>query len=606
MKKYQQFIRAFKDIFKISGNYYIWFIMQSFIEVSIPFVNFLYMSRVLAALTQERYEQVSQLIIQYLVIFAVMQIILAILSPRVRTYREMINYQIRQEPAKKMMNLQFVHADANKTHELLHQVNRDMITTNSSILNISHHIDAFIKAVMTVTWAVILILPLFTSDTQFNEQWQWFGTAWPNVILFALIILTAILQMYLVKRYMSVLDQDSEEIRIANGVYYHVINQMLNPESGKEIRLYNLAGKMREIYLQSNRYIKDWFTRFTSGVLISESVVTVMSQIIVTYLYALIAIKVLFGGLAVSLIIQLSGALSQMITGLNQGLVFITVFSQVDAIERYYQLMDLPDEKVVGSLPVEKRLDADYQLSVENMSFTFPESKEETLHEITQSFEAGKKYAIVGENGSGKTTFIKLLMRLYEPTKGSIQLNQIDANKYKLSEYYQLFSVVFQDFRLLALSLGENVAVDPNYDEHRVKSIIDEVGMHDFIPKLKNGLDTYLGTEYEEDGVNVSGGQAQKIAMARAIYKDAKVMILDEPTAALDPVAEFEIYQHFDSIVKGKTAFYISHRLSSCRFCDEILVFDDGRIIQRGNHQTLVKQEGKYQDLWQAQAQYYA
>ena len=197
-------------------------------------------------------------------------------------------------------------------------------------------------------------------------------------------------------------------------------------------------------------------------------------------------------------------------------------------------------------------------------------------------------------------------MRLYEPSSGEITLNQIDSQKYKLTEYFDIFSVVFQDFRLLSFPIGENIAVSPQVDAKRALETLEEVDMAEFVTDLPNNLDTYLGTDFDASGIQLSGGQAQKIAMARALYKEAPIMILDEPTAALDPLAEFEIYQKFDQIVEDKTAFYISHRLSSCRLCDEILVFDQGQIVQRGSHEDLVNQAGKYQELWQAQAQYYA
>ena len=267
--------------------------------------------------------------------------------------------------------------------------------------------------------------------------------------------------------------------------------------------------------------------------------------------------------------------------------------------------MDLPDEEVVGSLPVEKRLDNDYHFAIENMSFSYPGSDETVLKNITEKFEVGKKYAIVGENGSGKTTFIKLLTRLYEPSEGTIKMNKIDAHKYDLREYFNLFGVVFQDYHLVGFSLGQNVSVKPSFDRKKVLSTLDKVGLGDFVRNLPNQEETYLGTEFEESGVSVSGGQEQKIAIARSLYKDAPVMILDEPTAALDPMTEFEIYQNFDNLVKDKTAFYISHRLSSSKFCDEILVFDQGEIVQRGTHKELVNEKGKYQELWSAQAQYY-
>jgi ATP-binding cassette subfamily B protein len=223
-------------------------------------------------------------------------------------------------------------------------------------------------------------------------------------------------------------------------------------------------------------------------------------------------------------------------------------------------------------------------------------------------FEIGKRLAVVGMNGSGKTTFIKLLCRLYDPTEGEILLNGIDIRKYNYREYMDIFSVVFQDFKLLSLKLGENVAGKIDYDKELVVGCLEKAGFSDRLAEMKNGTDTYLYKDYDsENGVDVSGGEAQKIAIARALYKDAPFIILDEPTAALDPIAEAEIYGKFDEIAGDKTAIYISHRLSSCKFCDEIAVFHEGAVIQQGTHASLVADEsGKYYELWHAQAQYYS
>lgn len=209
-------------------------------------------------------------------------------------------------------------------------------------------------------------------------------------------------------------------------------------------------------------------------------------------------------------------------------------------------------------------------------------------------------------NGSGKSTFIKLLCHLYDPTEGEILLNGIDIRKYDYKEYMNIFSVVFQDFNLFALKLGENVAAKSDYDKKAVEEALAKAGFSERLNDLPEGVETYLYKDYNKDGVNVSGGEAQKIAIARALYKDAPFLILDEPTAALDPVAEAQIYSKLNDIVGDKTAIYISHRLSSCKFCDEILVFEGGTVIQQGTHNSLVSEiNGKYYELWHAQAQYY-
>jgi ATP-binding cassette subfamily B protein len=260
-----------------------------------------------------------------------------------------------------------------------------------------------------------------------------------------------------------------------------------------------------------------------------------------------------------------------------------------------------------GSLTVEKRNDRKYQVEFRNVSFRYPGSENYALRNVNMKFEIGKRLAVVGMNGSGKTTFIKLLCRLYDPTEGEILLNGIDIRKYNYREYMDIFSVVFQDFKLLGLKLGENVAGRTDYDKARVVDCLEKAGFADRLSTLKDGTETYLYKDYDSDnGIDVSGGEAQKIAIARALYKDAPFIILDEPTAALDPIAEAEIYSKFDEIAGDKTAIYISHRLSSCKFCDEIAVFHEGAVIQQGTHASLVADErGKYYELWHAQAQYY-
>ena len=221
-------------------------------------------------------------------------------------------------------------------------------------------------------------------------------------------------------------------------------------------------------------------------------------------------------------------------------------------------------------------------------------------------FRVGNRMAVVGENGSGKTTFIKLLCRLYDPTEGVILLNGIDIRKYDYRDYMGVFSVVFQDFQLLSQSLGSNVACRADYDRDRVTRALIDAGFEERLATMPDGLDTLLYKDFGENGVEVSGGEAQKIAIARALYKDSPFIILDEPTAALDPIAEAEIYSKFNDIAGDKTAIYISHRLSSCKFCDEIAVFHEGAVIQQGSHDTLVADKnGKYYELWNAQAQYY-
>ncbi|MBO5338041.1 MAG: ABC transporter ATP-binding protein [Lachnospiraceae bacterium] len=275
-------------------------------------------------------------------------------------------------------------------------------------------------------------------------------------------------------------------------------------------------------------------------------------------------------------------------------------------LQMTYDFLDIPNAMYQGSLTTEKRSDRQYEVEFRNVSFRYPGADTWALRHVNIKFRVGSRLAVVGENGSGKTTFIKLLCRLYDPQEGEILLNGIDIRKYNYRDYMNIFSVVFQDFQLVSQPLGTNVAGCMNYDREKVTKALIDAGFGARLTTLPEGLDTYLYKDFGQNGVEISGGEAQKIAIARALYKDAPFIILDEPTAALDPIAEAEIYAQFNQISGDKTAIYISHRLSSCRFCDEILVFDKGQIVQTGSHENLVALEnGKYHELWHAQAQYY-
>ena len=275
-------------------------------------------------------------------------------------------------------------------------------------------------------------------------------------------------------------------------------------------------------------------------------------------------------------------------------------------MKRYFSYFDIPNDMYQGTLTVEKRDDNDYHIEFRDVSFKYPGSDAYALRHVNLAFKVGEKLAVVGENGSGKTTFIKLLCRLYDPTEGEIRLNGVDIRKYDYDEYMSLFSVVFQDFKLFSFRLGQVVASNRTFDAARARDCLRKANFGDRLDALPEGLDSFLYKDCDRSGFEPSGGEGQKIALARALYKDAPFILLDEPTAALDPVSEYEVYSNFNAISGDRTAVYISHRLASCRFCDRIAVFDHGAIAQNGSHETLLGDEkGKYRALWTAQAQYY-
>ena len=323
--------------------------------------------------------------------------------------------------------------------------------------------------------------------------------------------------------------------------------------------------------------------------------------------YLFVAVKAAFGAFAVGSVIQYVGALMQMVKSVSD--LFFTVSENriyTGHLEKLYEYLDLPNEKQQGTLPVDGTGKQGYTIEFRNVSFRYPGSGTDVLQNVSITLRQGKKQALVGANGAGKTTFVKLLCRLYDPTAGQILLNGKDIREYDYDEYLKLFSFVFQDFKLFAFGLGENVAAGKDYDPGKAEACLEKAGFGERLHSMPEGLKTLLYRDLSEKGVEISGGEAQKIALARALYRDSPIIVLDEPTAALDPLAEEQVYADFSSVVGSRTAVYISHRLSSCRFCDEITVFDRGRIVQQGSHDDLMRDPvGKYHELWTAQAQYY-
>ena len=318
--------------------------------------------------------------------------------------------------------------------------------------------------------------------------------------------------------------------------------------------------------------------------------------------YCVLALAIA-GTITVGMVLRYAQAIFQACMSVSASIRLAGEFrTDVGRIASTLEYLNLEAEKTKGDSFTEMTKGV---IEFRNVSFRYPGTKELVLDHVSLKIEPSEKIAVVGKNGSGKTTLVKLLCRLYEPEEGEILWNGKNIREYDLKEWQKIFAIVFQDYSLLSLTLGQNVAASEQYEVERAKEVLQLAGFGERLNKLKKGLETVVYPEYEQDGVSFSGGEEQKIAIARAIYKGGQICILDEPTAALDPVSESRVYESFDEIVKGKTAVYISHRLSSCKFSDRIFVLDNGKIAESGTHEALLSQNGLYAQLWQAQAQYY-
>lgn len=380
----------------------------------------------------------------------------------------------------------------------------------------------------------------------------------------------------------------------------------MDVDFAKEIRLYGLKDMLFSEWKKLSIEIFDFYQKYWTaekGFLLTTSI---LNDFVLLLGYLFVVIKTYAGAVSIGFFTRYIGAIKTMNSSLRTTIEAINKIQLYQSYLSFYtKFLEKENKLDTGSLPVEKRKDNEYEFEFHNVSFRYPGSEEYILKNVSLKLDLKKRFAVVGRNGAGKTTFVKLLCRMYDVTEGSITLNGVDIRKYDYDEYLNLFAAIFQDFSLFSISVKENISCNKEAEEKKVWKTLESAGVRERIEKMPKKLDNLLYHEMG-DGEDISGGEAQKIAIARALYKDAPFVILDEPTAALDPISEYEIYSRFDEMVKDKTSIYISHRMSSCRFCDDILVFDQGMLIQRGDHNTLMKDEGNvYERLWHAQAKYY-
>lgn len=402
-------------------------------------------------------------------------------------------------------------------------------------------------------------------------------------------------------------DMTLQHAGVENKVLYLMDRVLTNYKAGKVVRIFDMADMLLKNISVENRKEMEYFGKNADMYRKNDEANVAVNSTFSIISYLVAAVKVLSGAITVGAFTKYVGALNQFGTAFGDVLSANTELQEMCSyMQEFLDFLDMENIHEKGSIPVEKRIDGEFEIAFEDVSFHYPGNEEMVLSHVNCKLTMKHKMAVVGRNGAGKTTFIKLLCRLYEPTEGRITLNGVDIRKYDEEEYRDLFGVVFQDFKLFSFPIWKNIAAGYEKDENRMWKCFEQAGIIERVKEMPKEIDTFLYKENAEDGVEISGGEAQKLALARALYKDAPFVILDEPTAALDPISEAEVYAGFDAMVQEKTSVYISHRMSSCRFCDDIIVFDAGKIVERGSHDKLLTMQGQYAKMWEAQAKYYA
>ena len=513
--------------------------------------------------------------------------------------------------ARKSLTMDYQVLENGKTQDIVKQIEEGE-NYAGGINGYCQNLAWVSKCVLVVIYSVFALIPLFRAQVLPESGLKKtladvLNSGWIGAMVIVMFGVMVIYLYKLMKRITEVQNRNFECAIPNNRRFFYFKSYIMDYAKGKSVRIYNMLPlvmqKVKEV-AENNRRLWDGEVQQLRRINVRHKGLFSIC-LLLAYLY--VGLKVLGGAVSIGELAFYVGIIMNLFECISNTMDIVSfMMLKSEYLFNYVEYLDLPNEKYDGTLPVEKRLDNEYELEFRNVSFHYPNSEEMVLDHVNAKIHVGRKMAIVGPNGCGKSTFIKLLCRLYDPTEGEILLNGIDIRKYDYDEYRNLFGVVFQDFQLFAFSVAQNVAAGTDYDVDRVWSCLEQAGLKKRVTEWEKGMETAIYKQ-DDEGVEISGGEAQKLAIARALYRDAPVVILDEPTAALDPIAELEIYEKFNELVEDKTAIFISHRMSSCRFCKNILVFDGGQIVQMGSHEQLLEnKEGLYTQLWNAQAQYYS
>lgn len=593
MKKNNQFNiikRLYFDAWFHSKIYFLCAILLIVVSGVLPFAN-IYVPKVIIDLIigQERIMIILAWVLVMTAANYVGTTIKQFLSYKMSCIEDSFTDFCRMRLGRSSMDMEYKYVESNKVLNDLEKATRGMFWYSGGLKRVTNSIAEIIANIITITGILLMLISM-------RQQYT---------IFIGIIVLAQIFIEYMNSKFdlsfFREMNKYNREFRYYTGI-------LQNFTFGKEIRLYSarelILSHVRDYQLYSDLVFK----RKAKLRSMSGFVSALVFMILQVSMYANICLQILAESITIGSFSLLINAYVNFVT--KASAIFNHVFNikkSVSLISDYYSFIDIYD--ISGnheSSVYELNESDDYVIEFRNVSFCYPDSDIYVLKNINLTIVSNQKVSIVGKNGAGKTTFIKLLIGLYQPTEGEILLNGIGINKIPTKEYQNIMATVFQDFKIFAANIKDNICMDSPMRKKSYEEALEKVGLRGVIEKLPKGDETLLSRQFSLEGQELSGGQKQRIAIARAIYKNSPFLILDEPTAALDVKMEYEIYHQVNNWKQNGAVLFISHRLSSCTFCNRILVFDQGKIVQDGHHEQLYKEEDKlYHKLFYSQAKYY-
>ncbi|HHT81926.1 MAG TPA: ABC transporter ATP-binding protein [Acholeplasmataceae bacterium] len=598
-------LKNIKLLFQMSPLYVITYIIRGIVASVTPFVNIIFSYLILDGLILgQTKEEVFNTVLLMISINLGLAIIQHITTYIIEKRGVVIEFKLAEAISLKAIDLDYELQEDQKVMELITMA-QEGSNSNGGLLAFADLVfQGILKYTLQIIYSIVLLIGVVviknnphdsTLSKVLNHPLSGLSIL---IFLLAAVIASALLNAKLQGIMYNVTMRNID----ANRRFGYLFRVNMDYQLGKDVRLYHMQDMILSIMKDKRTSSEEAWWDFVKFQNRFERISLLMSHLLLFTSYAYVGLKALYGFISVGEVLRYVGAITTLSASITQILVAFSTLKLMNTyLSHYDTFLNLESKMKYGS----EVLDTN-ELSIEfkNVSFKYPNTENYILKDINLTINPYDKIAIVGENGAGKTTFIKLLARLYDPTEGEILVNGKNISKYSEESVRDMFSIVFQDFKLFSYSIKDNITIGE--EDRGVEKVLIEAGFGERLKKIPEGVNATMYNRFsQDDGEEFSGGEEQKIAIARALYKNSPFVILDEPTSALDPLAEEEIYLKFNDLTKNKTSIFISHRMSSCKFCQKIIVLDHEEILESGTHYELMQNKNKYYELFSAQAKYY-
>lgn len=551
-----------------------------------------------------------------------MELLVTLLVNKIDFCIEKLTYKQDLMFAKSAMNMEYSRLESSEVQILLENIRQSRFQRGDSWANEANLIKRWCTGVLTIFMAVVQILKIVFDAV---KHAQVHVTYIPLVILclVGILVWISILSAKNGMKHGKNIFLRFSEVAPINRIFGFYRQEIFpNYRYGKDIRIYEEQELIDHEFNKSKNAVRDFMEKLGDEEAAFRVKNTILTSLLLLVTYIFVGSLAWYKVIDIGTVVVFVGVITKFLDGISENIQTVAELGENKKFLQQYmdfieQSRDFGDRDAVPEQKEEEEsrndIDSfirdmqndDFEIEFNHVSYRYPGAKKWALYDISFKIRKGEHIGIVGENGSGKTTCIRLLCRLYHPTSGTITINGLDIQKIPFSEYIDFISAVFQDFVLFSIKLVQNIASSDQADIGKIEHVLDDVGMRERVKAMQNGIRTYMNYDFDDSGVELSGGEAQKIAISKALYKDSPFCIMDEPTSALDPMAEAEIYSQFDTLLSEKTLVFISHRLSSCIFCDRIFVIKDGELCAEGVHEELLRKSEQYQKMWKAQAENY-